>query len=87
MAGPDGYWQKTGAGVRQQLKDSWIQYVNGPLTVNLLQDFLLNIFFGRTDEANRGITLMTGQLGSLLFHNALAAVANGFLTVDSNVHP
>ena len=84
MAGPDGYWQKTGAGIRQQLKDSWIQYVNGPLTVNLLQDFLLNIFFGRTDEANRGITLMTGQLGSLIFHNALAAVANGFLTVDSN---
>jgi len=82
--GPDGYWQKTGAGVRQQLKDSWIQYLNGPITVNLLQDFLLNIFFGRTDEAQRGITLMTGQLGALLFHNALAAVANGFLTVDSH---
>lgn len=84
MPGPDGYSQKTGPGIRQQLKDSWIQYFSGPLSVSMLQDYLLNIFFGRTDESNRGVTIMTGQLGAILFHNALAAVANGFLTVDSH---
>ena len=63
MPGPDGFWQKTGAGIRQQLKDSWIQYYSGALTVNLLQDFLLNIFFGRVDESQRGLTLInTGCL-------------------------
>lgn len=60
------------------------QYFSGPLSVSMLQDYLLNIFFGRTDESNRGVTIMTGQLGAILFHNALAAVANGFLTVDSH---
>lgn len=84
MPGPDGYWQKTGAGIRQQLKDSWINYLNGPVTVPVLQDFLLNIFFGRTDESLRSITLMSGQLGALNFHNALANLANGFLSVDSH---
>lgn len=66
LKGPDGYWQKTGPGVRQQLKDSWIQYLNGPITVNLLQDFLLNIFFGRTDEANRGITMINYPLSRVI---------------------
>lgn len=82
--GPDKYWQKTGAGIREQLKDSWLQYYSGALSVSLLQDYLMTIFFGRTDESQRSVKLMTGTLGSVLFHNALAAVANGFLTVDTH---
>lgn len=66
IAGPDGYFQKTGPGIRQQLKDSWIQYLNGPITVTFLQDFLLNIFFGRTDEMQRGITLINFRLSRLV---------------------
>jgi hypothetical protein len=81
---PHGYWTKTGPGVREQLKDSWIQYYSGPLSVTLLQDYLMSVFFGREAEANRSVTAMTGTLGSILFHNALAAVANGFLTVDTH---
>lgn len=82
--GPDKYWQKTGSGIREQLKDSWISYYSGALSVSLLQDYLMSIFFGRADESQRSVKLMTGTLGSILFHNALAAVANGFLTVDTH---
>lgn len=66
------------------LQDSWIEYYNGPLTVTKLKDYLMDIFFTRTDETNRKVTAMTGTLGSLLFHDALAAVANGFLTIDTH---
>lgn len=82
--GPDKYWQKTGAGIREQLKDGWIMNYSGALSVALLQDYLMQVFFGRADESQRSVKLMTGTLGSILFHNALAAVANGFLTVDTH---
>jgi len=83
-SGPDKYWQKTGPGLREQLKDSWIQYYSGALSVSLLQDYLMTIFYARENETNRKVTAMTGTLGSILFHNALSSVANGFLTVDSH---
>lgn len=83
-SGPDKYWQKTGPGLREQLKDSWIQYYSGALSVSLLQDYLMSIFYARENETNRKVTAMTGTLGSILFHNALSSVANGFLTVDSH---
>jgi len=83
-AGPDKYPIITGHGLREQMKDGFTQTFSGPLTVTLLQDFLMSVFFSRTDETNREIVLMTGTLGSILFHQALANVANGFLTVDSH---
>lgn len=79
-----GYWVKTGPGTREQLKDSWLEYINSPITVSRLKDFLLGIAFSRIDEGERRFTLETGTLGSLLFHDALAAEASSFLTVDSN---
>jgi hypothetical protein len=82
--GPDKYWTKTGPGVREQLKDSWVDFFSGPLTASLLQDFLMNIYFAREDEDMRKTVAMTGTLGSILFHNALVAISNGFLTVDSH---
>lgn len=82
--GPDKYWQKTGPGLREQLSASWVDTYTGPLTAAMLQDYLMNIFFARQDEDERGITAMTGTLGSILFHNAMVALANGFLTVDSH---
>lgn len=82
--GKEKFWTKTGPGLRQQLADSWTQYYNGPLTVTLLKDYLMDIFFTRTDEVDRKVVVMTGTLGALLFHDALSAVANGFLTVDSH---
>jgi hypothetical protein len=84
QAGPDKYWTKTGAGMREQLKDSWVDVFSGPLTAALLQDYLMNIYFAREDEDNRQTRVMTGTLGSILFHNALVAISNGFLTVDSH---
>lgn len=84
QAGPNKYWIKTGPGLREQLKDSWLKYYNGPLTVNLLKDYLMDIFFTRKDETERRVTAVTGTLSSVLFHDALAAVANGFLTVDTH---
>lgn len=84
MPGPDKYWQKTGTGLREQMKDGWVQYYSSALSVTLLQDYLMSIFFGRTDETNRDVVVMTGTLGATLFHLALASVANGFLTVDTH---
>lgn len=78
------YWQKTGAGIREQLKDGWTQYYSGSLNANLLQDYVMDILFARANESDRKITLMTGTVGSIEFHKALANLASGFLTVDSN---
>ncbi len=82
--GKDKYWIKTGPGLRQQLKDSWIQYYNGALTVSMLKDYLMDIFFARADERDRKVVAMTGTQGSLMFHDALSAIANGFLTIDTH---
>jgi hypothetical protein len=82
--GKDKYWVKTGPGMREQLKDAWNLPYNGVLTVNMIQDYLMSIFYAREDEQNRKVVAMTGTLGSILFHNALVAVANGFLTVDTH---
>lgn len=81
--GKDGYWAATGAGLHQQLKDSWTDYFTGPITAKKLQDFLMTIFFAREDEQNRRVVLYTGSLGRLLFHNAMINEARQFLTVDT----
>lgn len=82
--GKQKYWIKTGAGLREQLKDSWLKYYNGALTVNLLREYLMDIFFARKNETERAVKAVTGTLGSIFFHDALVAVSNGFLTVDSH---
>jgi hypothetical protein len=82
-AAADGYWIKTGAGIREILKDSWQEYYNGALTTNRLKNFLLKIFFTRKDEGDRAVTFMTGTYGSIAFHNMLSAEARSFLTVDT----
>jgi len=84
VAGDDGYWIKTGPGLRQQMKDSWVEYFNGALTTTKLRDYLMSIFFSREDEQNRKVVGMTGTLGSLMFHDMLASEASSFLTVDTN---
>jgi len=84
QAGPDGYWVKTGPGLRQQLKDSWIQYYSGPLSVTDLKDYLLDIFITRKDENQRKTVAMSGTLGAQLFHDSLVRLTSGYLTVDTN---
>jgi hypothetical protein len=80
----DGYWKKTGPGLRAQLKDSWIDTYNGPLSVNNLKDFILDIFVPRTNETDRKSVWMTGTAGSLLLHDALVAISNCLLNVDTH---
>lgn len=82
--GPQGYWVKTGPGLRQQLRDGHIEYYNSALTVNRVKDYLLDIFFAREDEQNRKVVAMTGTLGSIMFHDMLAAEASSFLTEDTH---
>lgn len=82
--GKDGYWTKTGPGIRQQLADGWIEYVSSSPSVSFLKDYLMTIYNSRADETNRKIVMMTGMIGSTNFHDALAAVANGFLTMDTH---
>lgn len=83
-AGKEGYWVKTGSGVREQLRDGWTQYFNGPINTTMLRDYVMDIFFTRSEETDRKVTFMTGTLGAMLFHDALASAANGFLTVDTH---
>lgn len=80
----DKYVVKTGPGMRQQLRDGWIQYYNGALTEAMLRDYLMDIFFSRVEEQDRKIVAMTGTGGSIAFHDLLASSASSFLTVDSN---
>ena len=81
--GSERYWKKTGPGVREQLRDSWLEYYNGALTVNRVKDYLMDIFFSRVDEQDRKVVAMTGTLGSIMFHDMLASEASSFLTVDT----
>jgi len=80
----DGYWIKTGPGLRQQLKDGHTEYYNSVLTVNRLKDYLLSVFFARENEQDRKIVAMTGTLGSIMFHDMLASEASSFFTLDTH---
>lgn len=82
--GPDGYWTKTGSGIRDILKEGHTHRYSSPLTTNLLKDYLMSIFFSREDEQNRAVVAMTGTLGSVQFHDALAADASSFFTMDTH---
>ena len=79
-----GYWKKTGAGLREQLKDGWTEYYNGPVTTALLREYLMDIYFARTDESDRDTVMMTGTVGADMFHNALAANASSYFTMDTH---
>jgi len=82
--GRNGYWEKSGPGIRAQLRDGWVEYYNS-LSINRIKDYLMNIFFSRTNEADRKVVFMTGTLGSLQFHDILAAESQSFLTVDTHM--
>jgi hypothetical protein len=81
--GKNGYTRKTGPGLRQQLRDSHVEYYNGTLTETRLKDWLMSIFFGRVNEQNRKLVMITGTGGSLVFHDMLAAQARSFFTLDT----
>lgn len=76
------YWTKTMPGIREQLQDSWNKYYSGVPSVDVFKDFLLDVSISRVDESEREYVATTGSLGSLFLHDALAAEAASFLTVD-----
>lgn len=78
------YWKKTGPGVREMLKDSWLEYYSGALTTNRLHNYLMSIFFTRKPESQRDVTATTGSMGKFLFHKMLQGEARSFFTVDSH---
>lgn len=82
--GKNGYMQKTGPGVRAQLRDGHILYYNGVLTEAMLADYLDAIWFSRVSEGDRKIVAMTGSMGAIAFHELLAKSASSFLTVDTH---
>lgn len=77
------YPVRTGPGLREQMKGGWTSYFSGQPTAKLFSDYILDITFSRNDAYSRNNTLMTGTLGSILFHNAIAATANSYLTLDT----
>ena len=80
----NGFWKKTGSGLREYMKDSWVQYYNGALSISQLKDFILDIQITRVGEESRKLVPVTGTLGAQLFHDSLVSIANGYLTVDSH---
>lgn len=81
--GDSDYWIKTGPGVREQLKDSWVMHRSGPITTEMFMEYFLDIFVSRVDEGNRDAHLMTGTVGAIDFHKAVAKEASSFLTMDT----
>ena len=79
----DGYWIKQGSGLREQMKDGWTVYYNGSLSVTMLSDYLMNIFFARNNEEDRSVEALTGTYGGAMFHKLLANEVRSLLTVDS----
>jgi hypothetical protein len=79
-----GYWKKTGPGTRSQMRDSWNKPYSDYPTVDLFKDFLLDISIPRVDEGARQYSAITGTLGSMFLHDALASQAASFLTVDTH---
>ena len=75
--------ETTGPGIRELQLDGHIFYHNGAMTVQQLQDYLMQIFFARVSEPNREIYLVTGTLGSLFLDAMLSEEAAAFLTVDT----
>jgi hypothetical protein len=82
--GPNKYWKKTGPGIEEQLLDGHVEYYNSTLTTTRMKDFLLSVLFGKVNEEDRHMVAVTGTIGSLMFHDMLAAEASSFLTVDTN---
>lgn len=82
--GKGGYWIKTGPGMREQMKDGNVERYSGNLTESRLKNFLLDIFFARNDRRNRKVRVMTGTMGSVMFHEMLASSASGFLQPTEN---
>jgi hypothetical protein len=78
------YWKKSGPGVREQLKDSWVEYYNGPLTVSRLEEYLMSVFFTRKDESERNVIATTGTMGKFMFHKMLQGEARSFFTMDTH---
>ena len=79
----DGYWKQQGSGLREQMKDGWSVYYNGALTVAMLSDYVMNIFFARKNEEDRSVESLTGTYGGGIFHKLLASEVRSLLTVDS----
>jgi hypothetical protein len=78
------YWKKTGPGIRQILRDGHREVYSGTLTEQRLIDYLMDIFFSRVDEGDRKVTVMTGTMGSIMFHDMLAASSRAFLQIDTH---
>lgn len=81
---PNGYWTKTGNGIREQLKDGFTERYNTIPSVNRFKDYLMDISFSRLDETDRKFVAFTGTLGSVQLHDVLASEAASFLTLDTH---
>jgi len=66
----------TGPGIQQMLEDSHIHYYTH-LTSNLIEEYLMDIFYSRVTPNNRKtITAFTGEYGMILFHRAMQQLIN-----------
>lgn len=78
------YIIRTGPGFRELVLDGHIYYHNGSITAQELQDFFMQIFLTRKNEAERDVVVDTGTLGALFLDRILSEEASAFLTVDTH---
>jgi len=67
---------KQGPGLQELLEEGNIQYYN-KFSINLVKDFLRDIFFDRIEFKDRNIYMLTGQIGLELFDEAVKDIVNG----------
>lgn len=75
---------RTGPGFRELVRDGHTYYHNGAITADQMEDFFMQIFLYRKNEAERDIVVDTGTLGARIFDQLLQDEASAFLTVDTN---
>lgn len=82
-----GYFKRCPAGLRQRLADGHQLTHSGNLTLARLDEWLNNIYRGRTDAtpSQRKLVLVTGERGARMFDAMIASDASAFFSDIGNI--
>lgn len=72
-----GYYINQGPGLQEILEDGYREYYNS-FSIDLVRDFLQDIFFGRVTYDQRHVVMWTGEIGLRLFDEAINQITQGF---------
>ena len=72
-----GYMVNQGPGLQEIFEDGYREYYN-KFSIDLVRDFLQDIFFGRVDYSNRHVVMWTGEIGLRMFDEAINQITQGY---------